>query len=174
MLLLAACTPDRTFSGDSPPQPTPQPGPATLLVNELVVGGSAQTNEFGTKEDWLELYNPSTLPLTLAPNEWYVTDDSTQRTQYALPGGLVVPAGGFLVIWCDSRNTVATQIHTDFNLSRGGGDAGLYRRVSGQVQKVDLYRYVNQPIDGASYGRTPDGGPTWRVFTTPTQGAPNR
>jgi Lamin Tail Domain len=175
LALTVACTPDRTFSGEPVPVPPPV-GNATLLLNELVCGGSQQASEFGVKEDWIELYNPSSQPLAFAADEWFVTDDSTNRTKYPLPA-LTVASHGYLVIWCDGRNVVQTQVHTNFNLSRSGEAVGLYHRATegGAAQPVDYYAYPDQSSspDGSSLGRTTDGAGAWRLFPVATPGATN-
>ena len=56
-------------------------------------------NEFGTNEDWIEIYNPQNIAVNLAADSWYISDNGqTNPYKYKLPA-LTIPAKGFLVIW---------------------------------------------------------------------------
>src|SRR5207247_5448405 len=51
--------------------------PATLLLNEIAAHTDF-TNEFDSN-DWIELYNPTDLPITLGSG-WYLSDDGSGLT----------------------------------------------------------------------------------------------
>jgi hypothetical protein len=148
--------------------------PGVIKINEIVAKGSLNMNEFNQASDWFELYNTSNKPVTLEAGKWFCTDKgSLEPIKYALPAW-TVPANGFLVIWCDTLNTVATQIHTNFNLSANGEDIGLfYKNESDSLIKIDGVVYPIQTINGYSYGRFADGAENWQTFSVPTPGAPN-
>ena len=59
--------------------------------------------------------------------------------------------------------------HTNFRL-RAGGETLLLTNPAGEtVDQVEWERIPNN----FSWGREPDGGPEWRIFSTPTPGAAN-
>lgn len=174
--VLAGCVKDRDLvagedgGGGSPPATI---GQGYLYINEFVATGSVNLNEFGTAEDWMEIYNPSASAVMLAADRWYVSDAGpTQPMKYALPE-VTVPAHGHLLIWCDNLNTVATQIHTNFGLSSQGEHLVLFYDDGGDGVIVDDYLFDAQTVGGASMGRSPDGGSSWVQFLVPTPGEAN-
>jgi hypothetical protein len=89
---------------------------------------------------------------------------------YAIPDGLVVPAGGFLLFYADNKPELGAQ-HTNFALSPGGEDIRLYGAQGTFV--VDSRRYRAQLVD-SSEARFPDGGAEWSRTLCATPAAPNR
>lgn len=172
--VLVGCVKDRQFEvGPSTPGEVII-APGVLKVNEFVASGSQNVNEFGTTEDWFEIYNPNNAELILEAGKWFVTDGGPgDPTKYELPE-VTIPARGFLVIWCDGLNTVETQIHTNFSLSAAGEHLLLHYASEGEAFTVDDHQYGQQSVAGASMGRSPDGEDNWILFTTPTPGAPNQ
>lgn len=173
LLPLAACVKDRAF----PPRPSgpggPVIAPGVLLLNEFVATGSQNMNEFGSAEDWIEIYNPDHAEVHFAPGRWYVSDGGPSNpAKYALPE-LTIPAHGHLVIWCDNRNVVETQVHANFALSSAGEHLVIYYDDGTDAFVVDDYQFGPQNVPGASEGRSPDGSDHWVQFTTPTPGQPN-
>lgn len=175
-VLLYACTPDlsdldygvlkvsKKGCNDSIP----------VLINEFVAKGSQQINEFGTAEDWIELYNNSDTTLRFTADQWFITDDLNKPQKYALPA-CEIPPRGFLVIWADGLNRVASHIHTNFNLSGSGEAIGLFylNPTVGTPIMVDGFSFGEQ-ASGMSQGRFPDGCNQWRTFPTPTIGESNK
>lgn len=173
---LAACTKDRVLPPNEPVDGDLVIAPGILKVNEFVASGSQNVNEFGTAEDWFEIYNPNNKELVLEAGKWYVSDGGpSAATKYQLPA-LTIPARGFLVIWCDNLNTVATQVHTNFALSAAGEHLVIYYAGSGGSDGfvVDDHQFGQQSVPGASVGRSPDGADNWVLFTTPTPGERNQ
>jgi hypothetical protein len=175
LFFATACVKDR-ISPINNPNPNEVPiGSGYLFINEFVSKGSMNTNEFGTNEDWIEIYNPQNVAVNLAADSWYISDNGQINPyKYKLPA-LTIPAKGYLVIWCDGLNTVETQIHTNFNLSAAGEDLILYYHPTDLETgiTIDQYAYIAHTLDGASEGRYPDGGPQWQFFTIPTIGSSN-
>lgn len=171
----SSCTKDRVFPPREPVDVDLVIAPGVLKVNEFVATGSQNVNEFGTAEDWFEIYNPNEQAIDLEAGQWYVSDGGpSAATKYQLPA-VTIPAKGFLVIWCDNLNTVATQIHTNFALSSAGEHLVIYYAGSGSEGfVVDDHQYGQQTVPGASLGRFPDGADTWILFTTPTPGERNQ
>lgn len=181
--ILASCTKDRlpdTLGGQPPTKPIGTDPNVTvpierhsLFINEFVARGSENVNEFGSTEDWIEVFNPSFSDVTLTGGRWYISDAGPSNpTKYQLPE-ITISARGFLLIWADNMDTVANDIHTNFALSGSGEHIILwYLDDSGNGVNVDDYLYGEQE-SAVSEGRTPDGGDTWTFFNAPSPGAPN-
>lgn len=145
------------------------PETVNLFINEfLALNTDGITDETGAHEDWVEIYNPG--PDAVQMGGLFLTDDLTLTTQWALPDTLL-PAGGFLLVWCDSDPDDGP-LHADFKLSGSGEAIGLFGRLAAGNQLIDSYTFGAQ-TDDVSEGRTTDGGPQWGFFTDPTPGAGN-
>lgn len=170
-----SCTKDRLVNTDPDPNDTSavEIVEGVLKVNEFVAKGSVNQNEFGTAEDWYEIYNPNNKPITLKANEWYFSDNLTNLTKYQLTQDFTIPANGFLVIWCDGLNMIGNDIHTGFSLSAAGEDLVVYYEKGSTQIIIDSYTYGLQSLDGVSSGRYPDGGPNWMQLPSTTPGASN-
>ena len=174
---LISCTKDREFTAPLviiPPSDSIVPG--SLLINEFIASGSVNSStDFGIPSDWIELYNPGNDTLKLKASDWIISDsvEVGQNDEYQFTKDTIVLPKQFLMIWCDSRDTVITEIHTPFNLSAGGEAIGLfYKDSSGAYITIDSHTF-GQQTSGKSSGRIPDGGP-WSLQTlNPTPGAPN-
>lgn len=109
----------------------------------------------GTYDDWFELHNAGTETVDLT--SYSLTDDLTDKTQFVIPPGYVIPPGGFLLVWADNepgRNAPADPtLHVSFALSRAGESLGLF---SPDGAQVDGFTFTEQTSD-VSMGRFPDG-----------------
>ncbi len=147
--------------------------PPVLYVNEFLAGNSGIIqDEFGDKEDWIEIYNPGPQSVNLAG--MYITDDFSKPTAWQIPDrapdSTTIPAGGFLLFWAD-KETSEGILHVDIKLSGSGEAIGLFAPNGTTV--IDSITFGAQ-TDDVSYGRYPDGSATWQLFTTPTPRASNQ
>ena len=151
--------------------------PATaqpVVINEILAS-NAETladPDYGEFGDWIELYNGSEAAVDLGG--YSLTDDlgADAESRWAIPAGTVLGAGAYLVVWADDYDAgppATSALHTDFKLSAGGEQVGLFSP-AGVV--VDSLTYGDQSADVA-YGRFPDGAGTWALLETPTPGAAN-
>lgn len=126
-------------------------GDENVYINEIYASG----------DDWIELYNKASETKDLSGYKIY--DDVSNK--YTLPAGTTIPAGGFLVIFCDDLNS---GLHTNFKLTSAGETVYL-------ESKTDVIDKVIYPIldNGQSYGRYPDGSTTFAVSGNTTQGSSN-
>lgn len=174
VLLVSSCVKDREIPVRPRPPGEVEIAPGVLKVNEFVAAGSTNINEFGTAEDWFEIYNPNDAEVVMEAGRWFVSDAGPSNpTKYQMPQ-VTIPAKGFLVVWCDNMNTVQTQIHTNFALSAAGEHLVIYYSGPDAEFVVDDHLYGQQAVPGASEGRFPDGTDTWILFPTPTPGGPNQ
>ncbi len=122
----------------------------------------------GDYGDWLELYN--TTDHTVDLSGWTVTDADNPDARWAFPAGTQLPAGGYLLVFCDGKNTVTDgEYHTDFRLGENDGFVALYTADGAFCSGVTC-KYDSSEQDIA-YGCTADG--TVAQLRYPTPGAPN-
>jgi hypothetical protein len=140
-----------------------------LRITELMASNAMTiADEDGTFSDWLELHNETGAPVNVLGH--YLTDDAAVLTKWQLPS-VVIPAGGYLLVWASNKNRTSPQLHTNFALSTGGD----YLAVVAPNGTTILHQYAPQyppQIADVSYGLASDLS-TERCFLDPTPGAAN-
>lgn len=83
-------------------------------------------DEDGDYSDWVELHNFSETTILL--DGYYLTDSKKELTKWQFPRGAVIPAGGYLVVFCSKKDksTENGEFHTNFRLGAGDAFLGLY------------------------------------------------
>ena len=143
---------------------------AQLVINELMQSNVEcimdDIHEF--PDSWVELYNSGTTAVNLQ-NYWLGTKNDVTKA-WQLPDQQV-PAGGYVIIYCDKEGTDENRFHTDFRLESGKG-GNLYLFHDGEI--VDqLEGMAKMPAPDVAYGRETDGSSSWGYQLTPTPGAAN-
>ncbi|HEY0455388.1 MAG TPA: lamin tail domain-containing protein, partial [Verrucomicrobiae bacterium] len=163
--LFASVTPTGTNNPSFPP--------IDVRINEWMADniGSLADPADGHYEDWFELYNPGTNAVDLTG--YYLTDSFTNKTQFAIPSGTSISAGGFLLVWADntpSQNSpFRTDLHANFSLSKSGEYIALFAPDGTLIDGVNF----GPQITDVSQGRFPDGGATLYFMTNITPRASN-
>lgn len=141
-----------------------RPGLSVAINEWMAANTHTLTNPAtGKYSDWFELYNYGTNPADLAG--FYLTDSLTNKFNYRIPSGYVIPAGGFLLVWADGSSTNgAPDLHASFKMSKAGESLGLY---SPEGMLVDFVIYGPQTND-ISEGRFPDGAALVAFMPGPT------
>ena len=125
----------------------------------------------GLFSDWFELYNAGNTALDLSG--FYLNNSATNKGQFQIPNGRIIPAGGYLLVWADRNinlNTNAGDLHVDFKLGKTGETIGLFAPNGALVDTVSF----GVQSDDISQGRFPDGGAgVFQFFTKPTPGSSN-
>ncbi|MCP4293732.1 MAG: T9SS type A sorting domain-containing protein [bacterium] len=143
--------------------------PPSLFINEFLASNlTGITDETGTREDWVEIYNHG--PGTAHLAGYYLTDNLDQPTRWAFPD-TTVNAGEFLLVWCDS-DPEDGPLHTNFKLSASGETIALFSPLTQGNNLVDGRIFGSQNAD-VSEGRENDGHGNWINFPIPTPGASN-
>jgi CotH kinase protein/Malectin domain/FlgD Ig-like domain/Lamin Tail Domain len=144
--------------------------PPPLKLNELMAQNSTTIADPADDdfEDWLEIWNAGQQELTLSG--MHLTDLLTNPTKWVFPQGVSLPAGEFLIVWCDEEGGQGP-LHANFKLSVAGEEVGLFDTVPLGVGLIDTVHFGQQTND-VSYGRFPDGG-AWRVLAVATPGETN-
>ncbi|HUU92612.1 MAG TPA: lamin tail domain-containing protein, partial [Phycisphaerae bacterium] len=132
----------------------------TLVINEWFANG-----DVAFVDDFVELYNPDTLPVSL--DGLYLTDNPVSQRAKAPLGPLsFAAADGYAVFRADDS---ASGGHVGFRLTADEGMIGLY---DAQGTPLDRILYIPQTTD-VSQGRVPDSGDVWDLFPIPTPGVAN-
>ena len=80
----------------------------SVVLNEILARNQSLTNADGTTSDWIELFNTSTNALDLA--DVSLSNDPNEPRKFVFTPGTSIPAGGFLVIYCN--NNLASSTNT--------------------------------------------------------------
>ena len=136
--------------------------PGVIITEIQAANTSTVADDRGGYSDWLELYNPTDTPITLAG--YTITDDPTEPSKWPLPASTLAP-GDFLVVWASGIDQVTPEgWHTSFQLSRGGEYVGLF---GPDGQMVDEVTFGAQEAD-VSLGRLGTESDRWVSFPNPT------
>jgi hypothetical protein len=155
-----------TYSGAAGPLPP-------LRINEWLAqnSGSLTNPVTGETDDWFELHNAGATALDLSG--YSLTDRLGTPDRSVVPAGMLIPAGGFLLVWADGRPEASrpgSTLHADFQLSQNGETIGVFDPLGRLVNSVTFG--AQQP--NQSEGRWSDGaGPPFLRFLTPTPGRSN-
>lgn len=136
-----------------------------IRINEVCSNNfSVICNEEGSYSDYVELYNPAPVPVSLTG--FSLSDNRNELTKCSLES-VIIPAGGYLLIWLDgSKGDQAG--HASFKLSRTGETIYL-SNPSGEI--ID-YAEV-PPLDyNTVYARRADDPEEWER-QSPTAGEEN-
>ncbi|MDB6031503.1 MAG: Spore coat protein CotH, partial [Verrucomicrobiales bacterium] len=146
-----------TFGGANVLQPLGST--SSLRINEWLADSV-------TREDFVELYNTSSLPVALGG--LYATDNLLgDRTKNQFAPLSFLAGGEFFALTADGQGNGTD--HLNFHLSTEQGELGLY---SQDLSLLDCVIYGPQQPD-ISQGRCPNGSVTFQTLGVPTPGAPN-
>ena len=142
------------FIGGSPGAADPIPtGPLeNVMINEMVANTDAPLLDF------IELYNYS--PFAVNLSGCFLTDERNTNI-FRIPDGTIVSAGGFIAF---------DQDQLSFALSAAGETVYFINSNANRV--IDSVRFDAQAT-GASYGRYPNGAPTFHELSGRTPGIAN-
>src|SRR5262249_20551678 len=149
--------------------------PIVVSINEWMASNTRTLADPATAagkfDDWFELYNPgaSTVDLT----GYFLTDNLTNKFQYLIPRGYLIPPHGFLLVWADNEpnqnSSNRTDLHVSFQLNKDGEAIGL---VAADGTQIDAVTFGPQTND-VSQGRYPDGSFNIVTLPMPTPRASN-
>ena len=138
-----------------------------VSVNEVSGSNDCYINEYGKKNDWVELYNST--DETIDVEGMYLTDDLSQPTRYQITKGNTtantkIAPHGYLIIWCDKLETTNQALHAPFKIA---GEGGVIALMAADRSWTDILSY--EAHDGNStVGRFPDGTKDVYVMNVPT------
>ena len=112
---------------------------ANVQMAEIVASSTRYgLDENGVAQDYVLLRNISGADVDISG--WYLSDNPQLPRLWKFPGGVVVPAGGTLLVHCSGMNRLdnPAHLHTGFRLSSEG-------------ETVTLSNANGQPVDSATY-----------------------
>ena len=140
----------------------PTGGPSELVINEWFAAGDSLL-----RDDFIELYNPSPLPVDLGG--LYLTDElGGSSNQHEIAPLSFIAANDYARFIADG-NEQAGGDHLNFRLSTDQEELAL---LTSDSRIIDTVFYFPQTVD-VSQGRTPNGGTSFAFFALPTPGGPN-
>lgn len=140
---------------------------ATLVINEFMPSNRTVIfDEGGGSGDWIELFNLTNEAIDL--QGYFISDKLDNLTKAELPAGLVIEAGGTLLLWADG-DIEQGPAHLPFNLSKDG-EAIVVVSPLGEV--LDSIEYQFATTD-SSFARVPDGTGPFAFCPYPTPLEPN-
>jgi hypothetical protein len=143
------------------------PNVGDLVINEFLASNlNAETDEAGQHEDWIELYNNSSIAINLTGI--YLTDDATKPDKWLFPLGTTIPAKGFLIVWADEDQSQGP-LHANFKLKADGEFLMLSNGAGGVI---DSLSFGTQQSD-VSFGRYPNGTGPFGAMSSRTFNANN-
>ena len=141
-------------------------GVTPVRINEVSASNGIYVNEYFKRNDWVELYNTTNAPIDV--EGMYLTDKESKPKKYQITKGetdaaTIIPAHGYLIVWCDKLEPM-TQLHADFKLAAEGGIVML---TAADESWSDLLTYTEHQED-QTVGRYPDGASDVFVMNVPT------
>lgn len=130
-------------------QPPECPAPCHPIITELLaLNDGSLHDEDGEASDWIELYNPTSLALSL--EGWHLTDDPTEPARWTFPARTLGP-GGYLVVFASGKDRAPAEgeLHADFKLAREGEYLAL---VSPALEVVQAFPGYPPQVADVSYG----------------------
>lgn len=126
---------------------------SSIVINELMASNDAAVSDnAGDFDDWIELYNKSSVSVDLTG--WYITDKPDNLTKYDIPVGTTIDANDYLIIWADEDSSQGpVPVHANFKLASAGETVILLDEF---VLVVDSVTFGQQTTD-LGYARVPNG-----------------
>ena len=146
-------------------------GIAPVRINEVSADDGIYVNEYFKRKDWVELYNTTDEPIDV--EGMYLTDNLDKPQKYQITKGetltnTIIPARGYLIIWCDKENPLS-QLHASFKLAADGDELQL---MAADGSWTDRFTYSAHKSD-QTVGRYPDGSDLVYVMNLPTIASAN-
>jgi hypothetical protein len=135
----------------------------TIALNEVMADNRTAVTNGASTPDYVELRNNTASPISLTG--WSLSDDVLVPAKYSFPAGTTIPAGGYLLVWCDS-NATDPGLHTGFGLNRDGQTVVLF-----QGSNVRDFVTFGPQAPDLSIGRVSDGLGAWTLVTPSTSAA---
>ena len=149
---------------------------ANPVISEfLASNGSGLKDEDGDRSDWIEVYNPTSSPVSLLG--WYLTDDSANKTKWQFPN-VSLAAGERIVVFASTKDRAVAnaELHTNFSLNANGEYLALVKPNGTETtSELDPYpkqkKDVSYGVGGTSTSQVSDQSPLSYLLTTPANDA---
>ncbi|MBN1115733.1 MAG: CotH kinase family protein [Bacteroidales bacterium] len=123
-------------------------GKPNLKINEILTSNTiCMTDEFGDNDDWIEIINADTIPVSLSNK--YLSDSYENKDEWKLPDIILQP-GEIAWFWADNESEQG-DYHAEFKLSRNGETLYLFEDFGDTYLLLDSLNYPEQKPN-ISYG----------------------
>lgn len=141
-------------------------GITPVRINEVSADDGIYVNDYFKRKDWVELYN--TTDKDIDAEGMFLTDNAEKPEKYQITKGdsqasTIIPAHGYLIIWCDKESPLS-QLHASFKLDNDGDELIL---TAADKSWSDRFVYAAHTSD-QTVGRFPDGSNDIYVMNVPT------
>ena len=140
-----------------------------IVINEILSSNSlSNTDEDGTYQDWIELYNNGATTENLSG--YGLSDDATIPFKWTFPSISIAP-GEYLLVWASDKNRTAlgNPLHTNFKLAMAGNAVLLTNPAGTTINTVPSIAMRSD----ISYGRLPNATGPFVFFAVVTPNAVN-
>lgn len=122
----------------------------TVVINEVVASNTKYLDENKEAEDWIELFNLTTVAVDLSG--YYLSDNPTEPKKWQLPKGTTIAAQGYLIVWADEDEKDGP-LHANFKLSKSGESVLLVSPAGVVIDQVNF----GEQRDDIGHARNPNG-----------------
>jgi hypothetical protein len=143
-------------------------GAGALVLNEVLPINASYQNPDGSYAGWVELFNPTGSAIDVG--DMSLSDDPATPRKFVFAPGASVPAGGYLVTFCNPL-LAPSATNTGFALPALGGGVYLFEKTVAGGGLHDSVSYGLQIAD-FSLGRSPNGSGPF-ALSVPTRSALN-
>ncbi len=124
--------------------------PGDIVINELMSNNTSYVSDpSGDFEDWIELYNPNSYPISTMG--LFLTDTLAQIHKWDFPN-YTIPANSYAIIWADEDGGQGNR-HANFKLSNLG-ECVILSNLDSII--IDSITYTTQSSN-MSFSRMPNG-----------------
>ena len=120
-----------------------------VRINEVLANNTGAHEHEGTLPDYVEIFNGGTSPILL--EGLALTDNINQKDKFVFPGGIILRAGEYKVLYADSNQTTSG-IHLGFALDAEGDTLYLLDSTQADAAILDQVTFGLQ-IANMSLGR---------------------
>lgn len=109
-----------------------------LVINEICASAKESVKDAaGESPDWVEIYNSSDKDMDLSGIG--LSDGAKKKFKFAFPEGTVIPADGYILVYCDDAvNEAEGEYHAAFKLSATGETVYLTHPEYGEIDSVEF------------------------------------
>lgn len=133
-----------------------------VRISEFSAADNGYVSQYSMMCDWVELFNTGSAAADISG---FTLSDNAGNDKYRFPEGTVIPAGGYLVVYC--ANTSELEGIAPFGLSKLGGEEVVLKNASGMIVEI----VSSGAMESGSMALGADG--TWALTQEPSPGFAN-
>lgn len=132
-----------------------------VVINEFMASNdSSVTDQDGEYDDWIELYNNSSVAVDLTG--YFLSDNPENLPKWDFPTGTTIEGNGYLIVWAD-EDGMQEGLHANFKLARAGEVVYLLNPDTVIIDQIEF----GEQITDQSFAREPNGTGSF-VIKAPT------